>query len=140
MSDEEERVFLGLDPGNIKVGAALMTLSGRVLRRGILSTLSLRSDLASFVGNDEYRLEKVLLGDGTNSSTVLSELTNLFGSGFQPTMVDETGSTLEARRLFYKAYPPPIFLRLLPQGLWPEPDAPLDGFAAEVLIRRYLKK
>ena len=130
---------LGLDPGNHKVGAALLTTTGEVVRRGVLSVLSLRADLASFIGNSTDDLDDVVLGDGTNSSVVLRELVRLFGAGFEPVMMDETASTLEARRLFYETFPPPLPMRILPRGLWPEPDVPLDGFAAEVLARRYLK-
>jgi hypothetical protein len=130
---------LGLDPGNHKVGAALLSVEGDVVRRGVLSVLSLRADLASFVGNATDDLDEVVLGDGTNSSVVLRELVRLFGSGFEPVMMDETASTLEARKLFYENFPPPLPMRILPRGLWPEPDVPLDGFAAEVLVRRYLK-
>lgn len=132
-------LVLGLDPGTQKVGAALLTLEGEVLRRGVLSVLSLRADLASFVGNSIDDLEEVVLGDGTNSSVVLRELVRLFGAGFEPVMMDETASTLEARKLFYQNFPPPLPMRILPRGLWPEPDVPLDGFAAEVLVRRHLR-
>lgn len=132
-------LVLGLDPGNHKVGAALVSMEGEVIRRGVLSVLSLRADLASFIGNAGDDLEDVVLGDGTNSSVVLRELVRLFGAGFEPVMMDETASTLEARKLFYENFPPPLPMRVLPRGLWPEPDVPLDGFAAEVLVRRYLK-
>lgn len=140
MDPDSPDVVLALDPGRHKVGAALLTVDGEVLRRGVLSILSLRSDLRSFVGNDEPRMLDTVLGDGTNSSTVLRELVGLFGEGFEPVMEDEVGSTLEARRLFYDEHPPPVFMRILPRGLWPDPDVPLDGFAAEVLARRYLAR
>lgn len=132
-------LVLGLDPGTHKVGAALLTMEGDVVRRGVLSVLSLRADLASFVGNSTDDLEEIVLGDGTNSSVVLRELVRLFGAGFEPEMMDETASTLEARKLFYENFPPPLPMRILPRGLWPEPDVPLDGFAAEVLVRRFLR-
>lgn len=130
--------LLALDPGSQKVGAALLELGGRLVRRGVLSVLSLESDLGSFVGFELQELEVVVLGDGTHAAAIRARLPAILGRHEAPVEVDERESTLEARRLFYQEHPPGLLLRLLPRGLWPEPDVPLDGYAAEVLARRYL--
>ena len=44
-------------------------------------------------------------------------------------IVDETNTTLDARRRYYDENPPKGLLRLLPRGLL-VPSAPLDGYAA----------
>jgi hypothetical protein len=111
----------------------------KVLRRTVCNFLSLECELMSFVGEDRLRLMAVAMGNGTNSGPVLERLRLVIGEQVPVAEIDETDSTLEARKLFYEEFPPGFLLRLLPPGLWPEPDIPLDGYAAEVLGRRFLE-
>jgi hypothetical protein len=50
-------------------------------------------------------------------------------------VVDETNTTFEARALFYEDHPPKGLLRFVPRGLL-VPSAPLDGYAALLIVRR----
>ena len=54
-------------------------------------------------------------------------------------MIEEGYSTEEARKLYWQENPPQGWRRLLPLGLQ-VPPVNLDGYAAAVLVRRYLKK
>jgi hypothetical protein len=53
------------------------------------------------------------------------------------TTVDETGSTLEARVLYWQEHRPRGWRRLVPLSLQVPPE-PVDDFAAVVLARRFL--
>lgn len=132
--------LLAIDPGRQKVGVVLLRTEPEieVVRRTVCNFLSLESEMMSFLGEDRLRLVAVAMGNGTHVLPVQERLRSVIGEGVGITEVDETNSTLEARELFYQEFPPGFLLRLLPPGLWPEPDIPLDGYAAEVLGRRYL--
>lgn len=131
-------LVLALDPGRQKIGAALLTEDGELLRRAVLSNLGLEADLTSFLGHERGGLQVTVVGDGTTSDALQERLANLVGAEVAVAVVDERESTLEARTLFYRENPPSWPVSWLPSGLWPEPDMPLDGFAAEVLGRRWL--
>jgi RNase H-fold protein (predicted Holliday junction resolvase) len=51
--------------------------------------------------------------------------------------VNERNTSLEARRRYYEDHPPRGLLRLIPRGLL-VPKAQLDGYAALLIIERYL--
>lgn len=120
------RVVLAFDPGR-NLGAAWVGFDGRVLRRAIL------------VSSDLERLEVgeaavVLVGDGTGRRTVIERLRR---RGIDPELVDETGTTLEARRLYFGDHPPRGLLRLLPPGMR-APPRPIDDYAAVAIALRWL--
>ena len=66
---------------------------------------------------------------------MLMEVTNVI----KILMIEEGYSTEEARKLYWQENPPQGWRRLLPLGLQ-VPPVNLDGYAAAVLVRRYLKK
>ena len=80
----------------------------------------------------------MILGNGTNCDSIkkmLMEVTNVI----KILMIEEGYSTEEARKLYWQENPPQGWRRLLPLGLQ-VPPVNLDGYAAAVLVRRYLKK
>jgi hypothetical protein len=124
MADE---VIVAFDPGR-NIGFALVDGRGRLLRQAVLAE------------RDLERLELpagsvLLIGDGTGSGHLAELLARRGRSGL---LVDETGSTLEARRLYYQRHPARGLLRLVPPGLR-FPAVPLDGYAAWALALRYLQ-
>lgn len=52
-------------------------------------------------------------------------------------LVDERNTSLEARRRYYEDHPPRGIWRLVPRGLL-VPKAALDGYAALLIVERYL--
>src|SRR5579872_2784796 len=52
------------------------------------------------------------------------------------TIVDESNTTLHARRLYYEDHPPRGILRFIPRGLL-VPKEPLDGYAALLILKRH---
>ncbi len=133
-------LLLAVDPGRHKIGLAILSATGELLRRSVVSPLSLTQDLQSFLGAERSQLATVVIGDGTGAERVAARVRELIGQGPRFETVDESDSTTEAKQLFYREFPPQGLLRFLPRGLWPDPDMPLDGFAAEVLGRRWLSR
>ena len=143
-------MILGLDPGRDKVGWALTTEKGELLLSGIVPV----SDLGGFWPLlkerhlDEKalrpwilerpgrvrgeRMGSVLLGNGTQARFFAESLTK-WGLAFS--MVDERGTTLEARSLYWRLHRPPWWQKLLPQTLW-VPPRPVDDLAAWAIVLR----
>jgi hypothetical protein len=119
-------LIAAFDPGK-NIGYALVSRDGTLLHHEVLAeyhlaTLELPADCT------------VLLGDGTGSRRLQAHLEQL-GAAVQ--LVDEAGSTLEARQLYYRLNPPRGLQRLLPAGLrWP--GRFIDDYAAYALALRYL--
>ena len=77
---------------------------------------------------------KVLVGDGTGSDAVQRLLLE---RGIVFRVVDEWGSSLAARTLYFRDHPPRGFQRLLPNGLRTPPEL-IDDYAAYALALAYL--
>jgi len=78
----------------------------------------------------------VCVGDATRSSTIVEMLRRKWPT-LPITLVDERNTSLEARRRYYEDHPPRGLLRFIPRGLL-VPKAQLDGYAALLIIERYL--
>ena len=129
-------VYLGVDPGRDKTGAALMTAGGILLRQAILPTKDIRAALEKFL--DDIPVAGIVMGNGTTSQAMKEQLVKEFPR-LPIFVVNEYNSTQEAKKLYWQLNPPKGLKRLLPKALLSTPDA-VDGLAAAVLVRRYLKK
>lgn len=101
----------------------------------VLATETLPEVLPQILGSAPAA---VILGNGTNCDSIkkmLMEVTTVI----KILMIEEGYSTEEARKLYWQENPPQGWRRLLPLGLQ-VPPVNLDGYAAAVLVRRYLKK
>jgi len=78
----------------------------------------------------------VCVGDATRSDKVVEMLRRTWPA-LPIALVDERNTSLEARRRYYEDHPPRGLLRLIPRGLL-VPKAQLDGYAALLIIERYL--
>ena len=128
-------VILAIDPGRDKCGVAIVQADdNRVLERQIVP----RATVLEFLQTPIARFPDavVVLGNATTSRTLRQEIARLFP---QTTlhMQDETGSTLEARDLYWAENAPRGWRRLWPQSLQMPPE-PIDDFAAVVLAQRFL--
>ncbi|MBI3893032.1 MAG: resolvase [Candidatus Wallbacteria bacterium] len=84
-------------------------------------------------------IERLILGDGTQSRAVASELTSGLGARLPPMeRIDERDSTLDARGLYFADNPPRGIWRLFPLSMQ-VPGEPYDDYAALVLARRWLR-
>ncbi len=127
--------LMAIDPGRSKCGLAVADENGDILISKVVSCRKLSDELALI--KELYSPEVVLLGTGTAASSVAWILSRLgYGS---PICVDETGSTLEARRKYFEINPPRGWRRLIPVSFL-LPPVDYDDYVARILIERYLSK
>ena len=119
-------VVVAFDPGR-NVGFALVDERGRLLEGHVLT----REDVAKLVLPQNAT---VVVGGGTGSGDLLKLLSS---RGLEAICVDEVGTSLEGRSLYFERNPPSLPWRLLPRGLW-APPRPIDDFAAYAIALRYL--
>ena len=124
---------LALDPGRLKCGLAVGR-PGAVLSRAILPTGQVPAAVADWV--KRYGVTRIIVGGGTGSGPVLAALARVTGLPSVET-VEETGTTLEARRRYFRDHPPRGWRRLLPVTLQLPPEE-YDDYVAELLLERVL--
>jgi len=129
---------LGIDPGTRKVGLAVMegddptplVLEIAALRRAAARA----SELAA-----RYEVDAVAVGGQTGASDVVEALRAVLPDLMPMHLVDERGSSYEARSLYWNLNPPTGLRRLIPRGMLLPPE-PLDAYAAAVIACRLLRK
>ncbi len=126
-------MYVGVDPGLMKCGYAVLSVDGARLALEIVPTGSLVARLAHDVKNGNIRM--VCVGNATKSEFVMAIIHERWPQ-LPVTLVDERNTSLEARRRYYEDHPPKGLWRLVPRGLL-VPKEPLDGYAALLIIERY---
>lgn len=124
---------VAIDPGRDKCGVAAMDGSA-VLEHAVVRTAQLVELVSDWTRR--HRPDRILLGDRTGSREIL----RLFRAALPDlplALVAETGTTLDARRRYFKDHPPQGWRRLVPLTLQIPPEA-YDDYAAIVLVERYL--
>lgn len=124
-------MVMAVDPGRLKCGIAVGR-RGVILARTVVATDRVTEVVDAWV--EEFGVQRVLLGEGTGSATVRGALRGLAGR-VRIERVAETGSTLEARRRYFRDHPPRGWRRLLPLSLQVPPEA-YDDYVAELLLER----
>lgn len=122
-----ETFIVALDPGR-NIGVAFVSKDGALGFHAVLA-------LAQLAGL-EFPPATVLVGDGTGSDTVKNLLTK---RGVRFEVVDEWGSSLTARKLYFRDRPPRGLRRLLPEGMRTPPGL-IDDYAAYALALAYLNR
>lgn len=131
--------ILAIDPGREKCGLALVSPQGEVLLRRIVTRRDVETEVLALLQSTP--VARIVLGDATTSRQLHESLRQgLEAQGIDCPLeaVNETGSTLEARALYWQANPPRGWRRFVPLSLQVPPE-PLDDFAAVVLARRFLQ-
>jgi hypothetical protein len=129
-------VIVAVDPGREKCGVAVLAGDGEVLARQVVAVGELAGCIRMVCGERDVRA--VVVGTGTGHAAVKSALMGaLSGKTVEIVDVPEFGTTLAARKLYYRYNPARGWRRLLPVGLR-VPSEPLDGYAAEAIGRRYV--
>ncbi len=128
---------LAIDPGRDKCGVAVAVVDEtgevNVLERRIVPRAQIGEVLPAIV--QQHNVQRIVLGHATTSVTLKAELLRR-APDVDIETVDETGSTLEARELYWQEHRPRGWRRLVPLSLQVPPE-PVDDFAAVVLARRF---
>jgi RNase H-fold protein (predicted Holliday junction resolvase) len=128
---------LAIDPGRERCGLAVLEArTGRVLARRVVPVEVLVEAVRELMG--EHRFARAVVGDRTGFPEVARLLRSALG-GLEVVAVEEAGTTLEARRLYFADHPPSGWRRLLPRSLQVPPVA-YDDYSAVALGRRYLDR
>jgi RNase H-fold protein (predicted Holliday junction resolvase) len=127
-------VVLGVDPGRVKAGFALLDGGGTVLAAGVVPVSGLLERLRGAIA--EHTVVALALGRGTNAGAFIERLGAL---GVPIQLVDEFETTREARELYFAEHPPRGWRRLVPLGLQ-LPPRPVDDYAAILIARRFLAR
>ena len=130
-----KEVLLGVDPGRSKTGLALVTEAGDIKKYAVVLMEDFTTALQNFIM--EENIKNIILGNGTTSETMKRTLKEVFPLATIH-IIEESHSTEEARRLYWRLNPPSGWRKLLPLGLQVPPDS-LDGLAAIILTKRFLK-
>ena len=128
--------FIGIDPGKQKCGLAVVYVDGERKSIEVVPAPALPDRIES-----ELRAGPVAafcVGHATSSDSVLA-LCRQRWPQIPAQVVDETNTTLLARKLYYDDHPPKGLWRLVPRGLL-VPKEPLDGYAAALIVDRYRKR
>jgi hypothetical protein len=125
---------IGIDPGSLKAGYALLEDSGEVVEAGIEPIARLQACLQELVTRRPVRA--IALGGGTNARPIKSALEQL---GLPIHLVDEFETSRFARSLYFADHPPRGWRRLIPLGLQ-LPARPIDDYAAILIARRFLAR
>ncbi|MBA3915708.1 MAG: pre-16S rRNA-processing nuclease YqgF [Acidobacteriales bacterium] len=131
--------LLAIDPGRAKCGLAVM--SGpeipKCLERAVVETERLTLAVADLLRRHP-RIEKILIGGGTNSATLRRALEETF-THLPLETVDEYNTSARARQRFVRENPAPGWRCLLPPGLR-SPEVPYDDYAAILIAEDYFSK
>lgn len=111
-----------------------MVQPGRVLHREVVARDRLGGRVAELAA--AYAVQVVVIGDATGSQQVLREVSGL---GRPVELVPERGTSLEARRRYFRDHPPRGLARLVPEGLR-VPPRPVDDYVAVILAERFLEE
>lgn len=126
--------ILGIDPGSVKAGYALVEASGSVVVAGIEPLERLPARLREIAAG--HAVAAVALGRGTNAMAIKAQLEEL---GVPIHWVDEYETTRRARELYFADHPPRGWRRLIPLGMQ-LPERPIDDYAAILIARRFLTR
>ena len=66
-------LYLSIDPGNKKCGLLLADIQSREVIEGGIASLNKFSELVA-LWSEEYKISKIIIGDGTNCKYVFNQL------------------------------------------------------------------
>ncbi len=123
---------LAVDPGRQKCGVAIGE-GGTIARRAIVGASGLVETVSAWVR--EFAPDRILLGNRTGAKDLYRHLTARIPD-VPVVLVEEAGTTQEARRRYFREHPPRGWRRLLPWSMQRPPE-PYDDYVAILLLERY---
>jgi len=125
-------VLIGVDPGRSKCGLAVVYDDGSRKSLEVVPTAEIAARIDEEVRASDVRA--ICIGHATGSDPIVALCASRWPD-IPRRVVDETNTTLEARRLYYIDHPPMGLWRFIPRGLL-VPDEPLDAYAALLIVSR----
>ena len=124
--------IISVDPGRSKCGLVLVDCEhDRVLRGEVIATEAVLDTLQCW--RQLAPVERLVLGNGTASESLRNQLP----ADLPIKLVDEHGTTLQARKRYWQLWPPRGWRRFVPLGLL-VPPTELDAVAALVILESEL--
>lgn len=133
MSAEEK--IIALDPGRKKCGYAVVDSTLSVLQQEVVETERLLEMIEE--GLKRYKIDKIILGNGTNFQAIKEILEEHFPH-LTIIIMEERYSTLQARKRYFTVNPPRLLWRLIPVSLR-VPPVPYDDWVAVILAEKYFQ-
>lgn len=127
--------ILAIDPGREKCGIAVCSPDGKLLRQAVAGTDRLPEAVEEALS--AHFCQVCVLGKGTGSDEIKQTLVSRFAPTLRIVEIEEAGTTLLARGLYFKQNPPRGLQKLLPAGMR-VPRGPVDGYAAWAIALKYL--
>lgn len=129
-------VVVSVDPGREKCGVAVVQKPNFVLVKDIVATEVLAAAVSQLAL--KYKVQQVVLGNGTFSSTIQHRLEEHCEQKrtLNVITVDEYRTTDMARIRYWQENPPRGWRRLLPVTMQVIP-VPVDDYVAVILAERY---
>lgn len=125
--------ILAIDPGREKCGVAAIEADGALLWCEIWPRDELQTRLQVLAAPGI-----VVIGNATASREIVALLGEIWPQ-IEAQIIDERGSTLQARDEYWHAHPPRGWRRLVPLSLQ-TPPRPIDDYAALVIARRWVEE
>lgn len=135
----ENTYILAVDPGNEKTGIAIVRSSGDMVCRKIISSKTFNDDIERVL-TEYYGIVHIVCGNGTNHKHLYPSLQQI-GRNHKITtsLIDESHSTEEARKLYWQYNPPTGWRKIIPTSMQFPPE-PVDDLTALVIGLRYTKQ
>ncbi|MCK4241083.1 MAG: Holliday junction resolvase RuvX [Candidatus Atribacteria bacterium] len=131
----KDEIIVAIDPGTRKCGYAVVDSNLSVLQREVTPTDKIINNIED--SSKIYKINKIILGDGTNYKQIEKKLKNYFPR-LKIILIEEDFSTLEARKKYFEAHPPRGISKLIPLSLR-VPPCQYDDFVAVLLAEKYFK-
>jgi len=101
---EKNRYILGIDPGNYKIGIAILdTKNNTIIYKNITKIFNFLDVIQTMI--NEYEIIKIVLGNGTGYKKILFLINSLnslqnFSKNLSVEIISEHNTTFQARKLY----------------------------------------
>ena len=129
-------MFMAIDPGRCKSGVVVMNKNFDTLFQKVIESLTIEPVILELF--DKFKIETIILGNGTTSKDVKQIISSALPN-VHIEIVEESYTTEEARKLYWKKNPPHGWRKFLPTSMQ-VPPVPVDDLVAEILAKRYLMR
>ena len=126
-------IIISIDPGKYKMGIAVFSKYEGMLYKKICLKQELNETISYIMA--KYKIDFIVLGDGTGSKEVKEYLKMNFPE-IKIEVVDEENTSLIARRRYLTEHPLKGIAKFIPISLR-DPMEPYDDYVAVILAEKY---